>query len=352
MTSETATRESNVLFLVWGGIGNMVMALPMIRAAALSLPEATFTILAQKRIMLDILEDDKHFKKLALDRPEFKGMNGKARLLREIRRMRPEAVISTVPSPKLRSGLLAALSGAGQRICAAQYGSILFNVRVSETSGERHYIHQNLRLLQPLGIRSAPVEYKIEIPAGNIKRITHFFANRNISQNSLIAGLHPGSGNSQKRWPVNNFIELGRQIIINGYKPMVFGGPEESDLVKAVADGIGPEALSFVGTKALKDTLAMIQRCNIFISNDSGLAHCAAALEIPTVVIFGPTDPDICRPIGSKVTIVSNHSNCGPCYNPSKGFRCRNNSLKCMDIPVINAIEAFKNLTDGDHEEM
>jgi len=352
MAFETTIGQSHVLFLVWGGIGNMVMALPMIRAAALSLPEATFTILAQKRIMLDILKDDKHFKKLSLDKPEFKGMSGKARLLREIRRGCPEAAISTAPSPKLRSGLLAVFSGAGQRICAAQYGSILFNVRVSETSIEKHYIYQNQKLLQPLGVRSSPVEYNIEIPEENVKQITNFFADINFSQSSLMAGLHPGSGNSQKRWPVNNFIELGRQIVKKGYKPLVFGGPDESDLVKAVADGIGQEALSFVGTEALKDTLALMQRCNIIISNDSGLAHCAAAMGIPTVVIFGPTDPEICRPIGPKVAIVSNHSNCGPCYKPSEGFRCRNNSLKCLDIPVINVLEAFENLTDGDHEAM
>lgn len=338
---------SRVLFLIWGGIGNMVMALPMLNAIRRILPNAAFIILAQKNMMLDLLDDGDEVVKMALDDPNFSGAFGKLKLVNKIRKQAPEATISTVPSPKMRSGILAILSGSGKRICARQYGSPFFNIKVKEKSEERHYVYKNLSLLKPLGIESDIVEYGIRIPLKYNKGADEFIESNKISKNKKTIGIHPGAGNRQKRWPAEKFVAIGKELADRGYQLIIFGGSEEADLVNKVASGIGPEAVGFIGSNALSVTLAMINKCHAFISNDSGLAHCAAVINVPTVVVFGPTNPEICGPIARHIRIIKNTTDCGPCYRPSNKYKCSYYPPRCLDIPADRVLKEVCELMEG-----
>lgn len=350
MMPEINKSPSRVLFLIWGGIGNMVMALPMLNAIRRILPNTAFIILAQKRMMLDLLDDGDKIVKMALDDPNFSGAFGKLKLVNKIRKQAPEAAISTVPSPKIRSGILAILSGSGKKICAGQYGSPLFNIKVAGQPGEKHYVCKNLSLLKPLGIESDIVEYGIRIPLKYNKEAEEFIESSNISKNKIIIGLHPGAGNRQKRWPAEKFIAIGKKLADRGYHLMIFGGSEEADLVNKVASGIGPEAVGFIGSNALSVTLAMINKCHAFISNDSGLAHCAAATGVATVVVFGPTNPEICGPVASHVRIIRNTADCSPCYRPSNKYKCNYYPPQCLDIPADRVLKEVCELMEGSED--
>ncbi|MBU2464569.1 MAG: glycosyltransferase family 9 protein [Candidatus Edwardsbacteria bacterium] len=325
---------SRILILVWGGIGNMVMAMPMLNAVGRFRSKAAIVILAQKRIMLDLLESRDNIVKLALDDPNFSGVFGKLKLINKIREQAPEVAISTVPSPKMRSGILAILSGSGKRICASQYGGPFFNIKAEEKSEERHYVCKNLSLLKPLGIELDIVEYGIRIPLKYEKEANEFIASNEISKNKKIIGIHPGAGNRQKRWPAEKFVTIGKELADRGYQLIVFGGSEEAELVNKVASGIGPKGFRLIGNNDLSSTLALINKCQIFLSNDSGLAHCAAALGVATVVVFGPTDPDICAPDAHNVRVIRNNIDCGPCYRPANKYKCNYYPPMCLDIPA------------------
>lgn len=315
----------------------MVMALPMIKAARGSLPETSFVILAQKRAMLYLLGDDPHTEKIHLDDPRYKGIAGKTKLIREIRDLKPDAAISTVPSPRLRSGMLAFFSGAGLRICHMKYGSAFFNAQIS--SDKKHYTYQNLSLLAPLGILTDKIEYSMIFSSNSEKVAGEFFAARNIKANEKVVGIHPGAGDIRKRWPSDKFIALGKELIKYGFRPLVFGGPDEAALVKEVSLGISKDTIHFTGNDDLQYTMALIKRCHLFISNDSGLAHCAAAIGIPTIAIFGPTDPEICAPVSEHILVITGGAKCRPCYRPANKFGCEKYPPNCLDIPVETVSE-------------
>ncbi len=328
----------------------MVMALPMLNAVGRFLPKTAIVILAQKRVMLDLLEGRDNIVKLALDDPNFSGIFGKLNLVKKIREHNPQATISTAPSPKIRSGMLAFLSGSVKRICARQYGSPLFNTKVAAQSGEKHYVYRNLSLLKPLGIESNEVEYGIGIPLKYNKQAEEFIKNSNIFSNKII-GLHPGAGNRQKRWLPEKFVAIGKDLTSRGCQLIIFGGAEEAGLVNEVASGIGPKGLRFVGNNDLNSTLALISKCQIFLSNDSGLAHCAAALGVATVVVFGPTDPNICAPVAQNVRVIRNSLQCSPCYRPANKYKCDCYPSRCLDIPVDMVLkEAAKLLADSGND--
>jgi len=329
----------------------MVMALPMLNAVGRFRSKAAIVVLAQKRVMLDLLEGRDNIVKLALDDPNFSGAFGKFKLVSKIREQRPEVTISTVPSPKIRSGILAFLSGSGKRICAKQYGSPFFNTMVEEKSEEKRYVYRNLDLLDPLGIESDEVEYGIRIPLKYNKEADEFITRTKISINKKIIGIHPGAGNRRKRWPAEKFIAIGKDLTDRGCQLIIFGGAEEAELVNKVAAGIGPKGFRFVGNNDLNSTLALIGKCHIFLSNDSGLAHCAAALGVATLIVFGPTDPDICAPVAQNVRVLRNSLQCSPCYRPANKYKCDRYPSRCLDIPVDMVLkEVAKLLADSGND--
>ena len=227
----------------------MVMALPMLNAASRGFPGGLLTVVVQNATMLSLLEGNDRFVKLAMGSKEFSGVFGKLKLIKKTREQHPEVTISTVPSPKMRSGVLALLSGSGKRICSNQYGSSFCNIKIEGKPEERHYIYKNLSLLSPVKIESSSLEYGIRIPLKYNQKADEFFEGNKISQDKKTIGIHPGAGNRQKRWPAEKFTLVGKELAGKGYKVIIFGGPDEVELIEQVASGIGPEAFRFAGNR-------------------------------------------------------------------------------------------------------
>jgi heptosyltransferase-3 len=117
--------------------------------------------------------------------------------------------------------------------------------------------------------------------------------------------LHPGSGGDAKRWPAERFIQLARQTIAIGRPVQIVIGPVEQERVDAdtlrqwgqVAERIEPASPS--------DLARVLGRASVVVANDSGPAHLAAQIGVPTIVLFGPTDPRIWAPTGPVVIVVA-----------------------------------------------
>jgi heptosyltransferase-3 len=116
------------------------------------------------------------------------------------------------------------------------------------------------------------------------------------------AFLHPGAGAVWKRWRPDRFAELGRRLLHDGYEVYLIEGPADMEAVAAVqryADGTLPS----LRQPSLKDLILELRRGSLFVGNDSGVTHLAAALGLSTVALFGPTDPASWAPRG-KVVVV------------------------------------------------
>jgi ADP-heptose:LPS heptosyltransferase len=126
----------------------------------------------------------------------------------------------------------------------------------------------------------------------------------------LIA-LHPGAGSTTKRWPLVHFVELARHLVFQEKrKLLVIEGPAEPGLAKEITQAL-PEAAAIPAQLLNLNLLAaVIAQCAIFIGNDSGIAHLAAALGIRSVVLFGPTLPQHWAPLGQHVTVLRNADSC------------------------------------------
>ena len=141
-----------------------------------------------------------------------------------------------------------------------------------------------------------------------------------------IIGVHPSANWLLKRWPAENFAQLCDRIIEQVNCSIVFiGAQADSATVENVIASMKNVAHNFCGATTLKELGALLENMSMFISNDSGPAHLAAALGIETLVLFGPTSDVITGPRGKSVRILKKDVRCDiPCYN----LVCEDN--RCM----------------------
>ena len=113
--------------------------------------------------------------------------------------------------------------------------------------------------------------------------------------------IHPGAGSPKKRWPAEHFFELAQRLAAAGLDPQFILGPAERDLAPAVKKRPWP----LFATERLVDLLERLLRAGALVGNDSGVSHLAAYAGLPTVAVFGPTDPAVWSPRGRAVAVVS-----------------------------------------------
>lgn len=167
----------------------------------------------------------------------------------------------------------------------------------------------------------------------------------NKSNNILI--LAPGAAFGEaKKWPAEYFAKVANNKITQGWDVLLLGSAKDKTAVDLVYSKINnkDKAYNFAGLLELPETVAIISLAKAIVSNDSGLLHVAAALDIPLVGIYGSTSPDFTPPLiaqNKKVILSVNNLSCRPCFQKT----CRYGHLKCLKdiIPeqVISAVDSL-----------
>jgi ADP-heptose:LPS heptosyltransferase len=134
----------------------------------------------------------------------------------------------------------------------------------------------------------------------------------------LCIGINPGADRPEKRWsPENHTSVADRLSEIKGAKIFLFGGPGEEQLADQIEKAMKHSVTNLAGKLSLNELAYVISRLDLFVTNDSGPMHIAAAVKIPVVALFGPEDPVYTRPYTSPdlYRIVQKELSCRPCTN-------------------------------------
>lgn len=167
-----------------------------------------------------------------------------------------------------------------------------FNRRIKESLSDRvHEVRRQLHLVECLGCAAVPAP-ALPRPSSEDGRIADQWLNQNgIALNAPFAVIHPGGARTGHRWPADSFAKLASLLEKEDNLRIVITGAEtERGLAEKIALSLKRPAIA-AGELAFGQLAHLLRRCRIFISNDSGPAHLAAALCVPMVVIFGPGDP-------------------------------------------------------------
>lgn len=327
-----------VLWLCLQGLGDTLMATPAIRALRQARPDWRIAAVATQRNSFELLAgleeiDSAHYA------PYWElGALRSIRALHFLRRERFD--ISFLPYPAVRPEYHAfsALAGARKRIAHAYeplYWTLGFleHRRVPIRAG--HHVVNNMALLCEIGVETGP-------PGAYAAPPMWFSA----AQTGRI-GLHVGSmtykGNELKRWPARRYIELGNLLRAEGHELAFIAGPNERAETVAIRDAIDAHAPLIEG--ALAEVAREISAMSAVIAADNGIAHLAAAMRVPTVVLFGITDPALCAPWGKDVHVV-HPSACPPCFRfGDKRFACKRHiNVRCLreDLKVDHVLAALR----------
>jgi ADP-heptose:LPS heptosyltransferase len=175
-------------------------------------------------------------------------------------------------------------------------------------------------------------------------------------QRPLIA-MHLGSKDLEfRRWPVDRFVRLAERIGDDGRQPSIVltGTADERSLIQEFKEKYSGHALDASDSASIENTAALLVRCNLLVSNDTGIMHLGAAMGTPTVGLFGPNSPRYWAPVGPRATYVYDTKvACSPCLNLYANqwpLDCSNvEKSRCMlDIQVDSVLSAARRVVADD----
>ena len=158
--------------------------------------------------------------------------------------------------------------------------------------------------------------------------------------------IHPGTGSPRKRWPVENFVQVATIIRGMNFGEVIFVvGPAEPGLAPFIRDR-SKGSFRVHEVYDLSYLMALVQQATCFVGNDSGVAHLAAFMGIPTVAIFGPSSPKRWSPVGRATKVLRGAPDCASCFE-TDAVNCKD--PQCLDgVSVYMVLDAVRELVSSD----
>ncbi len=305
----------NILVIDFGQLGDVVLSLPALRAIRERFPQARITVAVGKPGAEVVNLSGYAHATLVVDRvalrdgPKLVSIIRIAKFVKEVRRAKFDFVIDLHSLSE--TNLLGFLSGAPKRLYSRRPGRSLDYLAnfdppppVEEDHKKRHLIDRYLDVLLPVGIKDADRLPRLRTRAEDVATIDKLLKKEKAEIGAPLIGLFPGAGHPSRRWPLERFAELADYLTRNdGVRVIVFAGPEERALVPQMRRLFPPSALVF--DKLTISQLAAAQaRLAVFVANDTGPMHIAAAVGTPVVLLLDRRAPESYLPLGEHHRII------------------------------------------------
>lgn len=335
----------SILIIKLGAVGDVVHTLPVLDTLRAARPESHLGWVVEEAAA-PILQGNPALNELiVLERRKLYGAPGLTYIRSWLWELRSRGYDTAIdPHNLFKTGLIALFSGAGIRVGFRKLreGNFLFMNRwVDPPAGRAHAVEKYLSLLEPLGIARA--DWRVEFPLvwdpDHEKTADRFLSEKVLdsgkSGRDPVVAINPGANWPSKRWPPEKFARAADGLIERlGARVVVLWGPGERPLAEAVAGAMTRPAVLAPET-TLKGLMPLLRRCRLLISGDTGPLHLAAALGVPTVALFGPSDPRRNGPYGKGHEVVQSTR------PPATHWQAKEKGGEWMEaIPVEAVVEA------------
>lgn len=297
-----------ILLIRLSSLGDIVLTTPAIRAVRANFPNAYIAMLVAKQSADVLLENPNLDEIITFDRHAKDKDTGEMwRIVRLLRERKFTRAIDL--QRKLRTEMLMYLSGATDRIGKGW----LCTVRVRE-QGNKHATEHYFDLLHAAGIPAEDRELELFLAESEQTDAVQRFKTAGVVDAGLKVGVFPGAGWKLREWMPERFAAIGDRLVEHfNADVLIFGGRKESELVHTVESLMHRRAISFAGNLQIRQLAACIEQCDLFVTNDTGPMHIAAAVGTPTVSLFGPGNHIRFQPIGALHQTIRHAVPCSPC---------------------------------------
>lgn len=336
----------NILLVQLAGIGDLVMATPAISAIRERFPDAYIALLTTGRTK-DLLKNSKDLNRIfSLD---YEGRfrisslfnQGNVRAIGELRRQKFDLAVNLYQIYSLKGALqlwllfkLIKIKFTAGRDTAGK--GFFLNLKTEEIPvRSEHEVESNLHLVELLGAKAQTKNLQLDIDSADGNFIAKLLAGYGVCDKDLLIGINPGSAwRLTRRWLPERFAQTADEII-NKYpaKIVLTGSREEAGLSDEIISLMKRKIINTAGKLNIAQLVALIKRCNLYISTDSGPLHIAAAVKTPLIALFGPGNKRYFPYAESnKFTIVKKDVECSPCY------RIKCNDHRCMELITVGDV--------------
>lgn len=341
LLSQTTAVQS-ILFISMGGIGNLVLLTPAIQMLTHRFPGCPVHFLLSRNGARRVVEHMPGIGQIIEIEP---GSRNSVLILRKVRSLNPSVVIAATGTNPFKCGVIGLASGARIRLGESFGAGRLLYTHTIPWQPNRHELDANRAIAQLIASQSGQFSPHIWLSAHDREAASRFILNNRLADRTII-GMHIGAGPAMqyKRWSKANFAELALRVVNTmNASVLFFGGPDEQSTTASLVSNIGHDVLTCAGKLSVPASYELMKSCRVFVSNDSGPMHMAAAANVPVIGLFGPTSEQRTGPWGEGHAVLRSFCDKGPCYRNNRSISCKD--WRCMaGIPVQRVEEKVREL--------
>lgn len=323
----------------------MVLLTPALRALKNAYPESKLSLLLRPRVA-DLMETHPYVDTCIVDTKNRGRYRSVAGLVRRIHEAAFDVAVVLHPT-SFRNALLPFLARVPIRVGTNVSGRGMLLTASCKDNTNVHEVHRYLRVLRLLNIDGSPDFLEFWHTDADREMIQVLLRAEGVSLTDRLIALNLGTTWRTKQWDIANFVEVIEQI--SRWTPdtsvVLTGSSAETELAAAVPTSL--PAINLVGKTSIFQLGALLERCEICLTCDSGPMHIAAAVGTPTMALFGPTDPVRHKPYGAGHTVVEKPVVCRPCYRRT----CHRQDAPYLCMTEIGPAEVVKALEIKLHRE-
>jgi lipopolysaccharide heptosyltransferase I len=346
--------SKNILIIKPSSLGDIVLALPALSALRKSFPDSKISWFVRPEFA-PLLKNHPHLTEVILFDRKFLGkawFNPRAfvsllALIRRLRRSKFDVVIDL--QGLFRTASLAWLSGCKKRLGMAnarEFAHIFYTHKIAQDQDCIHLVDYYLKIVQtagarepvPSGVEGTQVQFLLPVDPAAANVVNRLLITDGIKLNDYAVFV-PTSAHSDKCWPLERFAALADRVSTQFHLSIIAtGAASEKDAIEELRNKANVPIANLAGVTSLSELVALLKAARLVVSNDTGPGHIAAALGVPVVLLFGPTNPARVHPY--------NRPECAVAAEPdSRGFKADSTDPK-HDIKAITVDEVYQKVCE------
>ncbi len=347
MSTVTANvKKLNILVEIMHGLGDTVCALSLLKVLRYLYPMSHLTVLCKTKAGRDIIESSDIFVNEIIVLDVYKNIFHTINVIRYLRQQHFDIGVSACITPVKKSQLFMKICGVRQHIGFQALGTNKFDY-------DMHFVEANVATL---GLDyNDQFKPQLYVDAFSDTNIAHYFNHLDMKLPVIgvcIGDADPSLTNRWLRtgrvfprsWGIKRIAGLIELLLRAKYQVVLIGGPQEVPLLghlEAYLDN--PKIVNLVGVCNIRESMAVVKRCTCSVGIDTGMQHIAGALNVPTVSIFGPTNPKNHGSFSDCSYFVEHDIDCKYCFGTDNYIHC--NHRRCLtEITPNQVLDVIQNV--------